>query len=37
MIGGDGRPRQKGLTEILQEWIEYRFVRVFCVASMNMS
>jgi topoisomerase IV subunit A len=28
MIGGDGRPRQKGLTEILQEWIEYRFVTV---------
>jgi topoisomerase-4 subunit A len=28
MIGGDGRPRQKGLSEILQEWIEYRFVTV---------
>jgi topoisomerase-4 subunit A len=28
MIGGDGRPRQKGLTDILQEWIEYRFVTV---------
>ena len=28
MIGGDGRPRQKGLTEILQEWIDYRFVTV---------
>jgi topoisomerase-4 subunit A len=28
MIGGDGRPRQKGLGEILQEWIEYRFVTV---------
>ncbi|HEY0061514.1 MAG TPA: DNA topoisomerase IV subunit A [Telluria sp.] len=28
MIGGDGRPRQKGLTEILQEWIEFRFVTV---------
>ena len=28
MIGGDGRPRQKGLTEILQEWIEYRFSTV---------
>jgi topoisomerase-4 subunit A len=28
MIGGDGRPRQKGLLEILQEWIEYRFVTV---------
>jgi topoisomerase-4 subunit A len=26
MIGGDGRPRQKGLTDILQEWIDYRFV-----------
>jgi topoisomerase-4 subunit A len=28
MIGGDGRPRQKGLSEILQEWIDYRFVTV---------
>ncbi|NHZ88726.1 DNA topoisomerase IV subunit A [Massilia sp. CCM 8733] len=28
MIGGDGRPRQKGLTEILQEWIDFRFVTV---------
>jgi topoisomerase-4 subunit A len=28
MIGGDGRPRQKGLMDILQEWIEYRFVTV---------
>jgi topoisomerase-4 subunit A len=28
MIGGDGRPRQKGLTDIIQEWIEYRFVTV---------
>jgi topoisomerase-4 subunit A len=28
MIGGDGRPRQKGLTEILQEWIEFRFITV---------
>ncbi len=28
MIGGDGRPRQKGLGEILQEWIDYRFVTV---------
>ncbi len=28
MIGGDGRPRQKGLVEILQEWIDYRFVTV---------
>ncbi len=26
MIGGDGRPRQKGLGEILQEWIDFRFV-----------
>ncbi|MES2129636.1 MAG: DNA gyrase subunit A, partial [Pseudomonadota bacterium] len=26
--GGDGRPRQKGLTDILQEWIDYRFVTV---------
>jgi topoisomerase-4 subunit A len=28
MIGGDGRPRQKGLTEILREWIDFRFVTV---------
>lgn len=28
MIGGDGRPRQKGLSEILQEWIDYRFTTV---------
>ena len=28
MIGGDGRPRQKGLAEILQEWIDYRFTTV---------
>jgi topoisomerase-4 subunit A len=28
MIGGDGRPRQKGLTDIIQEWIDYRFVTV---------
>jgi len=28
MIGGDGRPRQKGLLEILQEWIDYRFTTV---------
>ncbi len=28
MIGGDGRPRQKGLGQILQEWIEFRFVTV---------
>ncbi len=28
MIGGDGRPRQKGISEILQEWIDYRFVTV---------
>ncbi len=25
MIGGDGRPRQKPLLEILQEWIGFRF------------
>lgn len=25
MIGGDGRPRQKPLTEILTEWISFRF------------
>jgi topoisomerase-4 subunit A len=28
MIGGDGRPRQKGMSDILQEWIDYRFVTV---------
>ena len=28
MIGGDGRPRQKGLIDILQEWIDFRFVTV---------
>ncbi len=28
MIGGDGRPRQKNLAEILNEWITFRFVTV---------
>ncbi|WP_133650712.1 DNA topoisomerase IV subunit A [Paraburkholderia flava] len=28
MVGADGRPRQKGLREILQEWIGFRFVTV---------
>jgi topoisomerase IV subunit A len=28
MIGGDGRPRQKGLGQILQEWIDFRFSTV---------
>ena len=28
MIGADGRPRQKGLGEILREWIGYRFATV---------
>ena len=28
MIGGDGRPRQKGLLEILSEWIAFRFATV---------
>ncbi|MCG2586216.1 DNA topoisomerase IV subunit A [Massilia sp. TS11] len=28
MIGNDGRPRQKGLAEILGEWIDYRFSTV---------
>ncbi len=28
MIGGDGRPRQKGLGNILREWITFRFVTV---------
>ncbi len=28
MIGGDGRPRQKGLSDILREWIDFRFLTV---------
>ena len=28
MIGADGRPRQKGLSEILSEWIAFRFATV---------
>ncbi|MFC5430443.1 DNA topoisomerase IV subunit A [Paraburkholderia denitrificans] len=28
MIGADGRPRQKGIGEILYEWIGYRFATV---------
>ena len=28
MIGNDGRPRQKGLQEIISEWIEFRVVTV---------
>jgi len=28
MIGADGRPRQKGLLDILQEWIGFRFATV---------
>ena len=28
MIGGDGRPRQKGLSDILREWIDFRFQSV---------
>ncbi|MCX7219800.1 MAG: DNA topoisomerase IV subunit A, partial [Burkholderiales bacterium] len=28
MIGGDGRPRQQGLLEILSEWIAFRFTTV---------
>ncbi|HEY1608863.1 MAG TPA: DNA topoisomerase IV subunit A [Paraburkholderia sp.] len=28
MIGADGRPRQKGMSEILQEWIGFRFATV---------
>ncbi|MCU6432948.1 DNA topoisomerase IV subunit A [Undibacterium sp. Jales W-56] len=28
MIGGDGRPRQKGLLDILKEWIGFRFTTV---------
>ena len=28
MIGGDGRPRQKGLLDILREWVAFRFITV---------
>ena len=28
MIGADGRPRQKGLVEILHEWVGFRFTTV---------
>ncbi|HEY4542530.1 MAG TPA: DNA topoisomerase IV subunit A [Noviherbaspirillum sp.] len=28
MIGGDGRPRQKGLSQILSEWVAFRFETV---------
>lgn len=28
MIGGDGRPRQKGLLHILREWIDFRFATI---------
>jgi topoisomerase-4 subunit A len=28
MIGSDGRPRQKGLSDILREWIEFRFATI---------
>jgi topoisomerase-4 subunit A len=28
MIGGDGRPRQKNLAEIINEWISFRFATV---------
>jgi topoisomerase-4 subunit A len=28
MVGADGRPRQKGVSEILQEWIGFRFATV---------
>lgn len=28
MIGGDGRPRQKALADILREWIAFRFATV---------
>jgi topoisomerase-4 subunit A len=28
MVGADGRPRQKGVSEILQEWVGFRFATV---------
>jgi topoisomerase-4 subunit A len=37
MIGGDGRPRQKGLSDILQEWIEFRFITVRRRTEFRMS
>jgi topoisomerase-4 subunit A len=37
MIGGDGRPRQKGLSDILREWIEFRFVTVRRRTDFRMS
>ncbi|HEU4376406.1 MAG TPA: DNA topoisomerase IV subunit A, partial [Telluria sp.] len=37
MIGGDGRPRQKGLSDIIQEWIEFRFVTVRRRTEFRMS
>ncbi|MGA7777117.1 MAG: DNA topoisomerase IV subunit A [Paraburkholderia sp.] len=40
MVGADGRPRQKGIAEILQEWIGFRFVTVtrrtqHCLSKVN--
>jgi topoisomerase-4 subunit A len=37
MIGGDGRPRQKGLSDILQEWVEFRFITVRRRTEFRMS
>ncbi|HEX9171326.1 MAG TPA: DNA topoisomerase IV subunit A [Telluria sp.] len=37
MIGGDGRPRQKNLAEILSEWIEFRFVTLRRRTEFRMS
>jgi topoisomerase-4 subunit A len=28
MIGGDGKPRQKSLSDILREWIDFRFTTI---------
>jgi topoisomerase-4 subunit A len=40
MIGGDGRPRQKGLGDILGEWISFRFETItrrtrFCLRKVE--
>ena len=37
MIGGDGRPRQKGLSDIIREWIEFRFTTVRRRTEFRMS
>ncbi len=36
MIGGDGKPQQKGLKQILQEWIAFRFETVTRRSQYNL-